>query len=211
MRDAIGDMLIAILRGVQPAEAAPVAEALLAHGFTRIEVPLHSPQALMSLSRIVETFGADGPSTKDVAFGAGTVLSAHDVARAAGVGARFIVSPNYDAEVIAATKAAGLTSIPGVVTPSECFAALAAGADALKLFPATQVGARGLRALREVLPKPTRIIPVGGVDESQFAEWKAAGACGFGVGGALYRPGMTTAEVSRRALLIVARYRVVMA
>ena len=197
-------MLIAILRGITPDEAVAVAGVLLDSGFKHIEAPLNSPDALKSLSLMAKAFGGKGE------FGAGTVLAAAEVAPVAAAGGRFIVSPNCDTDVIAATKAAGLTSIPGVLTPTESFTALNAGADALKIFPACQIGANGLKALKEVLPTSVKLIPVGGIDESQFMDWKKAGVTGFGIGGALYRPGMTAADISHRAKTIVKRYRAVM-
>lgn len=195
--------LIAILRGVTPEAAAGIGRALIDAGIGRIEVPLNTPDALDSISALVTGCGDRG------LIGAGTVLRVAEVEAVAAIGAGLILSPDCNPEVIAASKAAGLMSCPGVMTPTEGFTALRAGADGLKLFPATLVGTAGLRAMRAVLPPDLPVYAVGGVEPAQFADWKAAGADGFGIGTALYRPGDDAAVVSARARVIVAAYNAV--
>ena len=192
--------LIAILRGLTPPEALDVAGALIEAGITTIEVPLNSPEPLRSIEAIAAEFGKVG------LIGAGTVLTAGQVAEVAAAGGRLIVSPNTDADVIRAAKAAGMASWPGAMTPTECFAALAAGADGLKIFPASLMGTEGLKAIRAVLPRDCAVYAVGGVGAADFAAWRAAGATGFGIGSALYAPGITVEEVARRARALVAAW-----
>ncbi len=192
--------LIAILRGLKPEEAEAIGAALIEAGIDRIEVPLNSPDPLDSIERLAKAFGGQAQ------IGAGTVLTADDVRAVADRGGKLIVSPNADADVIAETKRHGLASYPGVFTASECFAALKAGADGLKIFPAFQMGSTGLKALRDVLPKATQVYAVGGVGAADFAEWRAAGADGFGIGGALYKPGASAGDVAAKAKELVTAY-----
>jgi 2-dehydro-3-deoxyphosphogalactonate aldolase len=192
--------IIAILRGVRPEEVSAIAEALIEAGIDRIEVPLNSPDPLESVARLAVKFG------RDATIGAGTVLSPADVDRVADAGGRLIVSPNADPAVIRRTRERGLLSYPGVFTATECFAAIAAGADALKFFPAFKLGTDGLTAISAVLPKGFPKFAVGGVDAPDFDAWRDAGADGFGLGSSLYRSGATTAEVGERAQAAVAAW-----
>ncbi|KEJ88947.1 2-dehydro-3-deoxy-6-phosphogalactonate aldolase [Sulfitobacter donghicola] len=192
--------IIAILRGINPYEAAAICDVLVAEGITKIEVPLNSPDPFDTIAEMARCTGGG------ITIGAGTVLSVEDVTRVKDAGGQMIVSPNADIDVIAASKAAGMLSYPGVMTPTECFAALKAGADGLKIFPSFLIGVEGLKAINAVLPKGTQTFAVGGVGPHNFADWISAGVAGFGIGTGLYKPGYSAAEVSGYAREIVAAY-----
>lgn len=189
--------LVAILRGVRPIEVEGIAMALYVQGFRLIEVPLNSPQALDSIGRLARCLPAD------TLLGAGTVLSAASVQQVLDAGGKLIVMPHTDTRVIAAAKQAGMFCVPGAATPTEAFAALQAGADAVKLFPAELVTAAAVRALRAVLPSSLRLLPVGGMTPQGMNAYHRAGADGFGLGSALYAPGLDANSVSERARLFV--------
>lgn len=189
--------LVAILRGVRPDEVEPIGDALVDAGFTLIEVPMNSPDPLDSVARLARRLG------HRAVIGAGTVLRAADVQSVAEAGGTMVISPNADTAVIAATARAGMVSLPGMATPTEAFAALAAGATALKLFPAEAASPAVVKAMLAVLPKGTRLLPVGGIAPGTMAPWRAAGAAGFGLGSALYKPGMTASDVAANARAFV--------
>jgi 2-dehydro-3-deoxyphosphogalactonate aldolase len=192
--------LIAILRGSTPSEAEAVLEALIGAGIGLIEVPLNSPEPLVSIGRMLAA--AKGRAR----IGAGTVLTPADVAAVEAVGGQMIVSPNRDDAVIAATRAAGLDSYPGVFTATEALGAIAAGAHALKFFPGDILGPKGIRAIAAILPKDFPLLAVGGVDAATMGDYLKAGIDGFGIGTSLYKPGLTAAEVATRARQMVAAY-----
>lgn len=185
--------LIAILRGLRPEEAEPIGNALYDAGMRIIEVPLNSPQPLRSIEILRRTL------PDDCLVGAGTVLSARQVLEVKDAGGQLIVMPHCDAQVLHAAKQAGLFLTPGVATPSEAFAALAAGADALKVFPAEQVGVSAMKAWLAVLPAGTSLLPVGGITPDNMAPYLHGGAAGFGLGSALYSPGLPAEQVGSRA------------
>ena len=192
--------LIAILRGIAPADAVPVADALVGAGIGMIEVPLNSPDPLASVEAIAAAHG-------DAALiGAGTVLTPEDVGAVAEAGGRLIVSPNTDPAVIAEAVRRGMASWPGAFTPTEALAALGAGATGIKLFPASMAGPSGLKAMRAILPAGALVYAVGGADAANFAAWRAAGADGFGLGTAIYAPGDTAQDVAAKAAAIVAAW-----
>jgi 2-dehydro-3-deoxyphosphogalactonate aldolase len=180
---------IAILRGVRPAEAVGLGEALVAAGFRIVEVPLNSPEPLASIAALAKAF-------PDILIGAGTVMSAQAVTEVKQAGGRLILMPHSHSEVVRAAKAQGLACVPGVATPTEAFAALANGADALKMFPAETLPPAALSAWKAVLPPGVRLVPVGGITPDKVAGYRKAGAAGFGLGSALYKPGMTAAEIA---------------
>jgi 2-dehydro-3-deoxyphosphogalactonate aldolase len=190
--------LIAILRGVRPEEVVGIGETLVDAGFSLIEVPLNSPDPLDSVARLSTALAGRA------VIGAGTVLREEDVAAVQAAGGTMIVSPNTNIAVIEATASAGLVSLPGISTPSEAFAALDAGATALKLFPAEGSSPAVLKAMRAVLPSNVRVLPVGGITPENLAPWRNAGAAGFGLGSALYVPGLTADEVGIRARKFIA-------
>lgn len=192
--------LIAILRGIQPPDAMVVAGAILDAGIDRIEVPLNSPDAIRSIHLMSQAFGGRA------LIGAGTVLTVGQVQEVHDSGGRLIVSPDCKPAVIARTVTLGLQSWPGVFTPTEAFMALDAGATGLKLFPGDMAGPGGLKAMRAVLPDQTEVYAVGGAGPANFAQWIAAGASGFGIGSALYKPGDSAAEAGQKAAAIVAAY-----
>jgi 2-dehydro-3-deoxyphosphogalactonate aldolase len=190
--------LIAILRGVTPPEVVGIGEALVDAGFSLIEVPLNSPDPLESVARLAKAFAGRA------IIGAGTVLEAQEVEAVQAAGGTMIVSPNANIDVIERTVRAGLVSLPGIDTASEAFAALRAGASALKLFPAEGGSPAVLKAMRAVLPASVRVFPVGGIAPDNMSDWLKAGAAGFGLGSALYTPGATPEQVSIRARKFVA-------
>jgi 2-dehydro-3-deoxyphosphogalactonate aldolase len=189
--------LIAILRGVKPDEVEAIGEELVAAGFTLIEVPLNSPEPFDSIARLAKSL--EGRAI----IGAGTVLTEAQVAQVQAAGGTMIISPNANLKVIAASAAAGLVSLPGIATPSEAFAAVEAGATALKLFPAEAASPTVLKAMRAVLPKELRVLPVGGISPDNMGPWRDAGAPGFGLGSALYKAGLSAAEVGANARVFV--------
>jgi 2-dehydro-3-deoxyphosphogalactonate aldolase len=197
--------LVAILRGVEPGEAVAIGQALIDAGFRTIEVPLNSPEPLRSIAALAGAFG------ERALVGAGTVLDPADVDPIAEAGGRLVVMPHADHGVIRAAKGRGLWCIPGVATPTEAFGALAAGADALKMFPAEALPPTVVKAWRAVLPKEAWLLPVGGITPERMAPYVAAGANGFGLGSALYQRGRTPAETAARAAAFVAAYRDLMA
>jgi 2-dehydro-3-deoxyphosphogalactonate aldolase len=193
--------LIAILRGVRPDEAEPICAALEAAGFAIVEVPLNSPDPVASIRRLAARFG------ERMLVGAGTVLTPEQVAEIAAAGGRLIVTPHADAAVVREARERGLLACPGIFTPTEAFAMLAAGADALKLFPAEAASPTVLRSLRAVLPSGTQVLPVGGIDAGNMRPWLDAGAAGFGVGSSIYRPGDSVEAVAAKAARLLAALR----
>lgn len=195
--------LIAILRGVVPERAEEVGAALVEAGFRALEVPLNSPRPFASIERLARAFA------ETALIGAGTVLDPGDAARVAEAGGRVVVMPHSDARVIAAAKRCGLSCVPGVATPSEAFAALAAGADALKMFPAEALPPAVVKAWRAVLPAEVWLLPVGGITPARIGPYLEAGANGFGLGSALFRPAMDTATIAANAQAFADAFRAV--
>jgi 2-dehydro-3-deoxyphosphogalactonate aldolase len=193
--------LVAILRGIRPSEAEGIGAALYEAGFRMIEVPLNSPQPLESIALLARSLPADA------LLGAGTVLSVDAVHGVRDAGGQLVVMPHADTEVIRAAKAAGMYCVPGAATPTEAFACVKAGADAVKLFPAELVTPPLLRAMRAVLPADLRVLPVGGIAPGTMGEYRAAGAAGFGLGSALYKPGMSASTVGGNARAFVRAWR----
>lgn len=192
--------LVAILRGLVPEDAVEIGDRLVESGFTTIEVPLNSPDPIESIARLARRHG------DSAIIGAGTVLSPNDVAPIADAGGTLVVMPHSDPEVIAEAKRLGMVCAPGVATPTEAFAARAAGADLLKLFPAEQIAPPIVKAWRAVLPDEVPLVPVGGITPDTMAGYWQAGAAGFGLGSALFKPGMTADEVASRARDFVAAF-----
>lgn len=191
--------LVAILRGIRQDEVEAIGEVLVDTGFTLIEVPLNSPQQFDSIERLRRRVSGRA------VVGAGTVLDVSDVQRLKDAGGEMVISPNTDPAVIRAARAAGMAALPGFFTPSEAFTAIAAGANGLKLFPAEAASPQVLKAHRAVLPKSLPVLPVGGISPDNLRPWLAAGADGFGLGSALYRPGATPEEVRQTAQAFVSQ------
>ncbi|WP_105384013.1 2-dehydro-3-deoxy-6-phosphogalactonate aldolase [Neorhizobium alkalisoli] len=185
--------LVAILRGITPGEVEAVGETLIAAGWRIIEVPLNSPEPLKSIEKLVKRFG------EQAIIGAGTVLTPSQVADVAATGSRVIISPNANPEVIRATRAAGMVSLPGVATPTEAFAAIEAGATGVKAFPAESIPPLIIKAWKAVLPKEIPVLAVGGVTPENMTAYSQAGAAGFGIGSSLYKPGTDLATIAERA------------
>jgi 2-dehydro-3-deoxyphosphogalactonate aldolase len=199
--------LIAILRGILPDDIIPVASVLVAEGFTMIEVPLNSPDALLSIKKLVSHFG------EQYCVGAGTVTNAPLAKDVIATGANLIVSPNFDKELVQLSVAAGCITLPGVATATEAFAALAAGASGLKLFPASMLGLDGFKALKSVMPKDVRCFPVGGINITQesMQPYLAAGASGFGLGASLYQPAMSHESIRQNARKAILAFKACLA
>lgn len=190
--------LVAILRGLTPEEALPVGEALVDAGFTILEVPLNSPRPLDSIAALSSALAGRA------IVGAGTVLTTTAAEEVIAAGGQIVVMPHADTAVIARAKELGAACVPGIATPTEAFAALAAGADALKIFPAELVAPKVVKAMLAVLPKGTKLLPVGGITPETMGPYRLAGAAGFGLGSALYAPGTSAEEVGRRARTFIA-------
>ena len=192
--------LIAILRGLTLERCAIVSEILIAEGFTKLEVPLNSPNPMKTISEMQNSFG------NSVTIGAGTVTNVSEVNELSDLGCQMIVSPNTDTEVIKATKKNGMLSFPGAFTPSECFSAINAAADGIKIFPAFKLGIEGFKALKAVLPSDLKTYAVGGINETHFSDWLDAGVTGFGIGSNLFHPSMSEDDIQLAARKIILAY-----
>jgi 2-dehydro-3-deoxyphosphogalactonate aldolase len=190
--------LVAILRGITPEEAEPVGAALVDAGIAIIEVPMNSPRPIESIARFARCFG------ESALVGAGTLMSPDQIDDIAAAGGRLIVTPHAETAIVARAKGDGLLAIPGFFTVTEALAVIAAGADAIKLFPADAASPKVLGAMRAVLPKETMVLPMGGIDAHSFEPWLKAGARGFGVGSAIYKPGDSAETVKNKAVNLVA-------
>ena len=192
--------LIAILRGLTRDRCVVVSEILIAEGFSKLEVPLNSPNPMETIAEMQKMFGTS------VIIGAGTVTNVREVSELSNLGCQMIVSPNTDTEVIKATKNEGMLSLPGAFTPSECFSAINSAADGLKIFPAFKLGLKGFKALKAVLPGNLKTYAVGGIDEMHFSDWLNAGVTGFGIGSNLFHPSMNDDDIKTTAKKIVIEY-----
>lgn len=193
--------LIAILRGVRPDEVVEVCHALERAGVAIVEVPMNSPDPLVSIGKLAQTFG------ERLLIGAGTVMTPEMVREVHGVGGQLLVTPHADPELVRTAKGLGMMAAPGFFTPAEAFSLLRAGADAIKLFPAEAANPATVKAVRAILPPGTLVVPVGGVSVENIPEWTAAGAAGFGIGSSIYKPGDTPEIVEKKARALVAAVR----
>lgn len=204
LRNALAQTpLVAILRGIAPIEAPHIGQALWDAGFRILEVPLNSPQPFESIAALRKAL-------PDALIGAGTVLSVDQVQQLKAVGGQLVIAPNFNPAVLSAAKQAGMLAIPGVATPTEAFAALAAGADAIKLFPAEMISPAALKAMRAVLPRDALLLPVGGIGAANMAAYWTAGANGFGIGSSLYSPGKAISDIQCDAIELIANCAVFM-
>lgn len=192
--------LIAILRGLTLDRCVKVSEILIAEGFSKLEVPLNSPNPMETISKMQNSFG------NSVTIGAGTVTNVSEVSQLSRIGCQMIVSPNTDTEVIKATKNGGMLSFPGAFTPSECYSAINSAADGLKIFPAFKLGVKGFKALKAVLPNNLKTYAVGGIDETHFSDWLDAGVTGFGIGSNLFHSYMSDDDIQSAAKKFVLAY-----
>ena len=192
--------LIAILRGLTLDRCVKVSEILIAEGFSKLEVPLNSPNRMETISKMQNSFG------NSVTIGAGTVTNVSEVSQLSKIGCQMIVSPNTDTEVIKATKNGGMLSFPGAFTPSECYSAINSAADGLKIFPAFKLGVKGFKALKAVLPNNLKTYAVGGIDETHFSDWLDAGVTGFGIGSNLFHSYMSDDDIQSAAKKFVLAY-----